>query len=197
MVGPELVAAAEAVAAQVRRARLGAGGRPGSGAGSAANGSEFTVDSIARYHLHDVVHHTHDVRAFAVRATAAAYSADAEGYSAAVAQLTDELRAHLDAFAEAVGAGGAVLEIGSGGGRDAVALEERGLRVRRTDISAGFVERLRGLGFAADVLDPLHDDLGGPYDGVWASACLLHVARAGPADGARAARRGDPTRAAC
>jgi hypothetical protein len=27
------------------------------------------------------------------------------------------------------------------------------------------------------VLDPLTDELGGPYDGVWASACLLHVAR--------------------
>ena len=27
------------------------------------------------------------------------------------------------------------------------------------------------------MLDPLTDDLGGPYDGVWASACLLHVAR--------------------
>jgi hypothetical protein len=27
------------------------------------------------------------------------------------------------------------------------------------------------------VLDPLIDDLGGPHDGVWASACLLHVAR--------------------
>lgn len=28
------------------------------------------------------------------------------------------------------------------------------------------------------MLDPLIDDLGGPYDGVWANACLLHVDRA-------------------
>jgi hypothetical protein len=29
--------------------------------GSRSNGSEFTVDSLARYFLHDVVHHLHDV----------------------------------------------------------------------------------------------------------------------------------------
>ena len=81
------------------------------------------------------------------------------------------------AFASTVGAGGTVLEIGSAGGRDALALEERGLVVRRTDISPGFVELMRSQGYDADVLDPLTDDLGGPYDGVWASACLLHVAR--------------------
>lgn len=31
--------------------------------GFRSNGSEFTVASIAVYHLHDVVHHTHDVAA--------------------------------------------------------------------------------------------------------------------------------------
>jgi len=30
--------------------------------GLRSNGSEFTVSSIAIYHLHDIVHHTHDVR---------------------------------------------------------------------------------------------------------------------------------------
>jgi SAM-dependent methyltransferase len=80
-----------------------------------------------------------------------------------------------------VGPGGTVLEIGSAGGRDALALEERGLTVRRTDITPAFVELMRSRGHDADVLDPLTDDLvddrHGPYDGVWASACLLHVAR--------------------
>ena len=40
---------------------------------------------------------------------------------------------------------------------------------------------MRSRGHDADLLDPLTDDLvddpAGPYDGVWASACLLHVAR--------------------
>ena len=69
-----------------------------------------------------------------------------------------------------------MLEIGSAGGRDAIQLEERGLTVRRTDVTPAFVELMRSRGYDADVLDPLTDDLGGPYDGVWASACLLHVA---------------------
>lgn len=58
-VAPELVAAAAAVAAaydaldpddDVTWARRGV----------RSNGSEFTVETLARYHLHDVVHHLHD-----------------------------------------------------------------------------------------------------------------------------------------
>jgi len=77
-----------------------------------------------------------------------------------------------------------VLEIGSGSGRDAELLEAAGVDVRRTDITPGFVDQLRASGHQADVLDPLTDDLddparpGTPYDGVWASASLLHVDRA-------------------
>jgi SAM-dependent methyltransferase len=81
-------------------------------------------------------------------------------------------------FAARVGTGGRVLEIGSGGGRDARALEESGLVVRRTDVTPAFVALLRADGYAADVLDPLVDDLGGPWDGIWSNAALLHVARA-------------------
>jgi hypothetical protein len=47
--------------------------------------------------------------------------------------------------------------------------------VRRTDVTPAFVERLRGQGYDADELDPLRDDLGGPYDGVYANAVLLHL----------------------
>jgi hypothetical protein len=175
-VGPELVAAAEAVAARydaLRDEPEGTWARRG----LRDNGSEFTVDSIARYHLHDVLHHSHDVRRTAARATVAAYDRDAAPYSDATWELNDGVRRELDAFARTVGAGGGVLEVGSAGGRDAIALEERELTVRRTDVTPAFVELMRSRGYAADVLDPLTDDLGGPYDGVWASACLLHVAR--------------------
>ena len=176
-VATELVAAAAAVATTydgLRRATEETWARRG----LRSNGSEFTVDSLARYHLHDVLHHSHDVRRFVARATVAAYDGDAAGYSDRVWDLNDEVRAELDWFAGAVGTGASVLEIGSAGGRDAIALEERGLTVRRTDITPAFVELMRSRGFDADVLDPLTDELGGPYDGVWASACLLHVDRA-------------------
>ena len=79
--------------------------------------------------------------------------------------------------------GARVLEVGSGSGRDARALEEAGLSVRRTDITPAFVHLLRDAGFVADVVDPLVDDLsdpaapGTPYAGVWADASLLHVDR--------------------
>jgi SAM-dependent methyltransferase len=89
----------------------------------------------------------------------------------------------IDAFVTELGGSGRVLEIGSGGGRDALALEACGISVRRTDVSNGFVQLLRQRGFEADLLDPLTDDLADPqcpgtaYDGVWACACLIHVAR--------------------
>ena len=91
--------------------------------------------------------------------------------------------ARFDAFVDAVGGTGRILEIGSGGGRDARALERRGLSVRCTDVAQGFVDLLRAAGFEADRLDPLSDDLADPqrpdtpYDGVWSCACLFHVAR--------------------
>ena len=57
-VAPALVAAAEQVAATYDAVPDDAWQRRG----SRSNGSEFSVDSIARYHLHDVVHHLWDVR---------------------------------------------------------------------------------------------------------------------------------------
>lgn len=109
--------------------------------------------------------------------TIAAYQADAAAYAAGTADLPESVARDLDEFAGRVVAGGRVLEIGSGPGRDARELEARGLSVRRTDITPAFVDLMRADGYEADVLDPLVDDLGGPYDGVWIDAVLMHVAR--------------------
>lgn len=113
--------------------------------------------------------------------TVRAYDAEVEAYAAATAAVPDSVRALLHDLATRLGRDARVLEIGSGGGRDAALMEELGLRVRRTDITPGFVTRLREQGHDADVLDPLVDDLtsaDGAYDAVWANASLLHVARA-------------------
>jgi SAM-dependent methyltransferase len=118
------------------------------------------------------------------RDTVQAYDSAAADYAAEAAAMPPWVAAEIDAFAAGLGGAGRVLEIGSGGGRDAAALEARGIAVRRTDISKGFVDLLRANGFDAALLDPLTDDLsdplrpGTPYDGVWACACLIHVARA-------------------
>ncbi len=117
------------------------------------------------------------------RDTIKSYDAVAAEYAAEAAAMPIWVAAEIDAFVTELGGSGRVLEIGSGGGRDALALEDRGMSVRRTDISEGFVDLLRGRGYEADQLDPLSDDLadpdrpGLPYDGVWACACLIHVAR--------------------
>ncbi len=57
VVAAQLLDAAAAVAGTYAHVRPGAWSRRG----LRSNGSEFTVASIAVYHLHDVVHHAHDV----------------------------------------------------------------------------------------------------------------------------------------
>ncbi len=126
--------------------------------------------------MHEVI--TVSLDASARAATIAAYEADADRYAEARAgEPGAEVIRLYDDFAAALPAGAEVLEVGSGPGRDAEALEARGLRVRRTDVTPAFVERLRRQGYDAVVLDPLHDALGGPYDGVLADAVLLHLSR--------------------
>jgi SAM-dependent methyltransferase len=116
------------------------------------------------------------------RDTVRSYDTFAAEYAAEAATMPEWVAAEIVAFVTGLGGSGRVLEIGSGGGRDALELEKRGISVRRTDISKGFVELLRASGFEADLLDPLTDDLtdpqrpGTPYDGIWACACLIHVA---------------------
>ena len=115
--------------------------------------------------------------------TVRSYDAVAAEYAAEAAAMPEWVAKEIDAFASGLGGSGRVLEIGSGGGRDALALEKRGLSVRCTDVSRGFVDLLRERGFEADLLDPLTDDLVDPqrpgtaYDGIWACACLIHVSR--------------------
>jgi SAM-dependent methyltransferase len=115
--------------------------------------------------------------------TVKSYDASAAEYAQEAAAMPKWVAGEIDAFVNAVGGSARILEIGSGGGRDARELERRGLSVRCTDVAQGFVDLLRAGGFEADRLDPLTDDLADPqrpatpYDGVWSCACLFHVAR--------------------
>lgn len=152
--------------------------------GRRSDGHVFTIETLARYQLHDVVHHLHDVRHAARAATVRAYDASAADYRAGTAEMPASVQAAVDRYAALLRPGARVLEIGSGSGRDARALESAGLSVRRTDVTPAFVHLLRDSGYQADVVDPLVDDLadpaapGTPYAGVWADASLLHVDRA-------------------
>ncbi|TQL68087.1 mycothiol maleylpyruvate isomerase-like protein [Nocardioides albertanoniae] len=177
-VADELMDAADLAAATYEKVPPDAWGRRG----VRSNGDVFSVETLGRYHLHDAVHHLWDVRAAAKRATVAAYDASVATYVQATS-FSEQTRSVLDRFLAELETGDHVLEIGSGPGHDAKALEAGGVRVRRTDITEGFVAHLRKQGFAAACLDPLSDDLRDPvhpdvpYAAVWASATLLHVAR--------------------
>jgi len=80
----------------------------------------------------------------------------------------------LRRLAEVVPAG-QVLEIGSGPGWDADALEEAGLQVHRTDITQAFIDFQQARGKRVDRLDAINDDLDGPYDAVVTLHVLQHV----------------------
>jgi len=85
----------------------------------------------------------------------------------------------LVAFADALPQGGAVLELGTGSGKDAAYLLSRGFDVQPSDGSpelAEQAERLIGRKVCIMRFDQLEDEQA--YDGVWASASLLHA----PAD---------------
>jgi SAM-dependent methyltransferase len=179
IVGPTLVAAAYAVGDLY----ASVSGDTWDRTGLRSDGALFTIAAIGRYHYHDVYHHLHDVAALAERVTIGAYDTYADDYAQSTSAMPEAVAGNIARFVATVGPEGRVLEVGSGPGRDALALEQIGLSVRRTDISPGFVRQLRSAGYVADQLDPLRDDLtdplrdGASYDGVWANASLIHVRR--------------------
>lgn len=111
-------------------------------------------------------------------ATLRTYEQAADVYAATVAPVAAPAVVSLiDAFLAQLGPGPSILEIGSGIGRDADLLEQRGAQVVRSDAAVSFVRRLRAAGHDAVLLNVLRDDLGGPYAGVYANAVFLHIPR--------------------
>ena len=112
------------------------------------------------------------------RATVAGYDATAADYAAETdhAPTADHVEA-LDRFVASVGSGGRVLEVASGPGWDADRLEAMGLRVRRTDLSEGFIAFQRERGRTVDRLDLIAGDLEGPWDGFVALYVIQHIGR--------------------
>ncbi|HSW77587.1 MAG TPA: methyltransferase domain-containing protein [Candidatus Chromulinivoraceae bacterium] len=70
-----------------------------------------------------------------------------------------------------------ILEFGSAFGRDAAYLQKQGYTVECTDATQAFVDLLNQKGFSARHLNAITDDLGGPYDLVFANAVLVHFTR--------------------
>ena len=87
--------------------------------GVRSDGSEFTVESLGRYHLHDVVHHLHDVRDGSRCRHGPGLRRLRRRLRAGTLDLPDPVAAAVGRFAQLLPAGARVLEIGSAGGRDA------------------------------------------------------------------------------
>ena len=86
--------------------------------------------------------------------------------------------ARLRGFLALLPLGGSILEIGCGAGNHSAVMLEAGFAVRATDGSpemAAIASRRLGHPVEAMLFDEL--DAYDAYDGVWASACLLHVPR--------------------
>lgn len=108
-------------------------------------------------------------------ATLSTYEHHADRY---IQRTSTDRSALVDDLIRLTSPGAVVLELGSGPGRDALALEAAGLMVHRTDGAESFVERFHRDGFQARVLNVLAEDFGGPFDAIFANAVLLHVPRA-------------------
>jgi SAM-dependent methyltransferase len=84
----------------------------------------------------------------------------------------------LRAFLALVPPGGLILELGCGAGNHSAVMLEAGFSVRATDGSPEMAEiASRRLGYPVEAMMFHQLDAQDAYDGVWASACLLHVPR--------------------
>lgn len=93
--------------------------------------------------------------------------------------VSASIEEQLLAFASMLPKGGTVLDWGCGSGRDSLALRKLGFEVTSTDGSAAMcAEALRATGTHArhESFDALADVA--LYDGIWASASLLHLPKA-------------------
>ena len=85
----------------------------------------------------------------------------------------------LAGFLTLLPAGGTVLELGTGNGRDAAAMLAAGFAVTPSDASPELAAEARSrLGVPVRIMAFHELDDVSAYDGIWACACLLHAPRA-------------------
>ena len=97
-------------------------------------------------------------------------------------EVNGDLKVWLDESVDNLPHAARILEIGSGFGRDADYLHDKGYSVECTDATLGFVELLQDNGFNARELNVLTDEITSRYDFVFADAVLLHFDREQTAD---------------
>ncbi|WHO75067.1 class I SAM-dependent methyltransferase [Rhizobium sp. BT03] len=109
------------------------------------------------------------------RDTSAFYEENAETYANRARSLPKQ---QLDAFLAGITPGGAILELGCGGGQDSAYMLSHSFDVTPTDGSAELARQAEALiGRPVKVMRFHELDADSAFDGVWAHASLLHVPR--------------------
>jgi|HubBroStandDraft_4_1064222.scaffolds.fasta_scaffold127967_1 SAM-dependent methyltransferase len=114
------------------------------------------------------------------KTTIGSYNAHVPEYVAKTPkEVSGNVKIWVDASLGYLAVDAEILEIGSASGRDADYIESRGYKVTRSDAAISFVELLRRQGHPdTRLLNAITDDLGGPYDMIFADAVLLHFTEA-------------------
>src|ERR1039458_4299559 len=93
--------------------------------------------------------------------TLQSYSDHVQDYVAGTPQdVSSDLREWIDQALALIPAGGTILELGSGPGRDATYIKSKGYKIIATDAVPGFVDLLLKAGHEARLLNVLTDDFG-------------------------------------
>lgn len=104
------------------------------------------------------------------------YEGDMTAYAAQSMRLKPW--GQIDAFMKKLPEGAAILDLGCGAGRDSLAFLENGFRVTATDGSGAMArEAERNLDMPVTVMEFSDIPWEATFDGIWASASLLHVPR--------------------
>lgn len=107
--------------------------------------------------------------------TSAFYEEHAETYANRARSLPKQ---QLDAFLAGIAPGGAILELGCGGGQDSAYMLSQGFDVTPTDGSAELARQAEvRIGQPVRIMLFQELDAECAFDGVWAHASLLHVPR--------------------
>lgn len=88
--------------------------------------------------------------------------------------IDDTIKSWLDNSLSCIPQNGRILEVGSGFGRDAEYVRNKGYEIVCSDAVPNFVDILHKNGFEAQLLDLLNDKIVGTYNMVLADAVLLH-----------------------
>lgn len=94
--------------------------------------------------------------------------------AAAIPNVEGSVKEWIDKSLKLIPKDGFILELGSAHGRDADYMERQGYTVQRSDAVEAFVVYMQSSGYTALFLNALKDNLGGPYDMIYANAVLLH-----------------------